>query len=117
MEKSGSNQTDDITKKEKISFFSRLWVISAYVWVFAFVPYFLQRRNEFVKFHTKQGIVLFVTELILIFLSCIPIIGQLISLVGSIFCAYLSIRAMVLGSRGQKWVLPLIGKYAERIKD
>jgi len=111
------NQTEDLAKKEKISFSSCLWVVSAYVWVFAFVPYFLKRKNEFVKFHAKQGVVLFVTELILIFLSAIPIVGQLISLFGSIFCAYLSIRAMVAGLMGRKWVLPLIGRYAQKIKE
>jgi len=102
--------------QQKISLWSRLWVVSAYVWVFAFVPYFLKRRNEFVQFHAKQGVVLFVAELILILLSAIPIVGQLVGLVGFIFCFYFSVRGIFSGLAGKKWVFPLIGRYASKIK-
>lgn len=114
-----SSQTSPLateSAKEKISIFSRLWIIPAYCWVLAFLPFFLKKRNDFVQFHAKQGVVLFITELILVFLSVIPIIGQLISLVGSVFCAYFSIRALIAGLLGRKWVLPWLGKFAQRMK-
>lgn len=104
-------------EQEKISLWSRFWALPAYIWVFAFVPYFLKRKNEFVQFHAKQGIVLFVTELILILIFAVPIIGQLIGLIGFIFCCYLSIRGILSGLAGKKWVFPLLGRYAHKMKE
>jgi fumarate reductase subunit D len=116
MEYNQKKELSDLSSEKKVSIYSRLWVVPSYFWVLAFVPYFLKRRNEFVFFHAKQGVVLFITEIILIFLSCIPIVGQLISLLGSIFCFYLSLRAMISGLKGEKWILPLIGKYTRQLK-
>jgi len=108
-------KTDQV--KEKISFTSRLWSVVAYMWVFTFVPYFLKRRNEFVRFHAKQGVVLFIAEIIFIFISAIPIIGQIIGILGLIFCTFLSIKGIFTGLKGKKWVLPWLGRYTEKLKD
>lgn len=116
MDDNRKKESNNLCSEKKVNFYSRLWIIPSYFWVLAFVPFFLKRRNDFVFFHAKQGVVLFITEIILIFLSCIPIIGQLISLLGSIFCFYLSLRAMISGLTGKKWVLPLIGKYTRQLK-
>lgn len=104
-------------EQKKTSFYVRLWTVPAYIGVFAFVPYFLKRKNEFVQFHAKQGVVLFIVEIILTFIFSIPIIGQIIGSIGFIFCFYLSIRGIFSGLAGKKWVLPLIGRYARKIKE
>jgi uncharacterized membrane protein len=117
MENKDLNQGKVEPSKEKVGFYSRLWVISAYIWVFAFVPYFLKRKNEFVQFHAKQGVVLFVTEIILILISVIPIIGQIVGMIGFLFCTFLSIKGIIMGLTGKKWVFPLIGRYANKLKE
>lgn len=105
-------------KEEKIVKFGlRLWTLPAYVWVFAFVPYFLKRKSEYVQFHAKQGVVLFIVEIILVLISPIPIIGLIVSFFGFVFCAIFSIIGMFKGLAGKKWVMPIIGKFANKMKD
>lgn len=102
-------------KEEKKSFMSRLWCIPAYVWVFSFIPYFIKRKNKFVYFHAKQGVVLFIAEIIFILISAIPILGQIVGILGLIFCTILSIRGMIAGLRGKEWVMPWLGRYTEKL--
>lgn len=104
-------------EQKRVKFGLRLWTVLAYVWVFAFVPYFLKRKNEFVQFHAKQGVVIFITELILILVSTIPIIGQLVGMVGFLFCTFLSIKGIIMGLAGKKWRMPILGRYASKLKD
>jgi uncharacterized membrane protein len=112
-----NNQTSpkEGEKEEKISLISRLWGVIAYIWVFAFIPYFLKRKNEFVFFHAKQGVVIFVAEIIFILISAIPIIGQIIAILGLIFCAFLSIKGMIKSLTGKKWKMPILSRYTEKI--
>lgn len=116
MDQNGKQLVDLKAEIEKINFWSRFWVVLSYCWVLAFIPYFFKARNEFVFFHARQGVILFITEIILIFLSLIPLVGQLISLIGSVFCFYFFLRALINGLAGRKWVLPMIGRYAQRLK-
>lgn len=103
-------------KREKVGLISRLWTVPAYIWVFAFIPYFLKRKNEFVYFHAKQGVILFITEIISILISAIPIIGQIIGILGLFFCTILSIKGMIMGLRGKKWIMPWLSRYTEKIR-
>lgn len=103
-------------KTEKISFVSRLWSVVAYIWVFAFIPYFLKRRNEFVYFHAKQGVVLFVAEIIFTLIFPIPILGQIIGILGYILCTIFSLRGIIMGLQGKKWTMPWLGRYTEKLK-
>ncbi|MFN3301625.1 MAG: DUF4870 domain-containing protein [Patescibacteria group bacterium] len=100
---------------EKVSFVARLWTIPAYIWVFAFVPYFLKRKNKFVYFHAKQGVILFITEIIAVLISAIPVIGQIIGIILFILCAFFSIKGMIMGLRGKYWTMPWLGKYTEKV--
>ena len=101
--------------REKVGFVSRLWGVVAYIWVFAFIPYFLKKKNDFVYFHAKQGVVIFIAEIIFILISAIPIIGQIIGIIGFIFCAYLSIRGMITALSGKRWVMPWLSRYTKKI--
>ncbi len=101
---------------EKINFASRLWTVPAYIWVFAFVPYFLKRRNAFIYFHAKQGVVLFVTEIIAVLISAIPIIGQIIGIILFVICTLFSIKGMIMGLKGKRWTMPWLGRYTEKLK-
>ena len=117
MEEKETAPVGQMVEGKKVKFGLRLWVLLAYVWVFAFVPYFLKRRNKFVQLHAKQGVVLFVTEIILTLVSAIPIIGQIVGMIGFLFCTFLSIKGIIIGLAGKTWVMPLIGRYANKLKE
>ncbi len=85
--------------------------VLSYLWVFCFVP-ILFSRDEFVKFHAKQGLVLFFVEVALVFVAWIPILGWLLSVVVVIMAA-LGIRSAL---SGEKWEMPYINNLAKKIK-
>lgn len=88
----------------------------AYIWILFLVPMFLKKDSPFVQFHAKQGLVLFVFELIVMFLSWIPIIGWFIlAPLGGIISFVLFLIGLINALSGKKEPLPLIGEYAEKI--
>lgn len=103
-------------EKEGISFSDRLWSSLAYFWVFAFIPFILKRKEEFIFFHAKQGVVLFITEIILILILPIPFLGWFIAPLGLFLCAFFSFRGIFSALRGEKWIIPYLGRYANEIK-
>jgi uncharacterized membrane protein len=82
-----------------------------------FIPLLTEDRDKpFVKYHVKQGIVLFAAWIAAGILSMVPFIGWMLA-------PYLSFAGLVLtaiGARnaykGEQKPLPLIGKYADNFK-
>ncbi len=71
-----------------------------------------KKDSAFCQFHAKQGIVLFVAWIIVSFFAWIPFVG---------WAAWLSlliinILALTKTLNGEKWELPILGKYATQIK-
>ena len=72
-------------------------------------------RNSFVRFHSWQsiflGIAAFAVDTIL---SFIPIIGWILLFPVMIAFLVLWIMAILKALKGERWKLPIIGKYAEQ---
>jgi uncharacterized membrane protein len=82
----------------------------SYIGVLFIVPLlFVSKKNHALQFHLRQGIVLFVVEAIF---SALPFIGWMLM--------FLPIAASIYGFSqavaGREWTLPLLGKYAKRIR-
>ncbi len=103
MEKN-QNLNFNLSTNKKLAIFS-------YLWIFCFVP-ILFSHDEFVKFHAKQGLVLFFIEVALVLVAWIPILGWLLSVVVVIMAA-LGIRSAL---NGEKWEMPYINNLAKKIK-
>jgi uncharacterized membrane protein len=86
--------------------------IFSYIGILFLIPLLVAKDDEFVKFHVKQGITLFLTWMIITFVWIIPIVGWLIGFVGTIFCIVATILGIVNVLRGKKNPLPLIGRFA-----
>jgi len=78
-----------------------------YIWFLFLVPLFLKRDSKFAQFHAKQGLVIFIVEL----LGFIPIIGWFLYIVAIVFVV-LGIKAAL---EGKYWEMPILGKYAKKI--
>lgn len=101
-------------KNQKLNFnlsTNKKLAVLSYLWVFCFVP-ILFSRDEFVKFHAKQGLVLFFVEVALILVAWIPVIGWLLTVM-VVILAILGIRSSL---NGEKWEMPYINKLAKKIK-
>lgn len=92
--------------------------VLAYIGFLFLVPLLACPNSKFARYHTNQGLVLFLLELaigvvtsIFAFIPVIgPIIGGLISAVGGIFTLVLMILGIINAAQGQAKELPLIGK-------
>lgn len=90
-----------------------------YIGILWILGLFVEKDDPDVKFHTNQGLVLFlldvavgVVNLILGFLSWIPVAGWLFSIVGwvlGVVCLVLMILGIVNAAQGQRKPLPVIG--------
>ncbi len=92
--------------------------VLSYFWALVLVPLLFWGKDDFIHFHARQGVVLFLFESILMILAvAIPVVGPLmifpLAIVVSIVLSLLGI-INVLG--GHKEKLPLIGRWAEKIK-
>jgi uncharacterized membrane protein len=81
----------------------------SYVWVLSVVFYFLYKKSPFIRFHSKQGMVLFVLSL---FAWPIPVLGRLLELV----ILALAVLGFLGAAQGQWKELPLVGALARRDK-
>ena len=99
----------------------------AYLPVLCFLSYFLYGNRPFVAYHARQGVLLFLLELIGaltlwvvdISLGRIPFLGILITIILRL-AFYLPVLALVVlgfakGLTGEMSALPWIGEWAEKI--
>ncbi|HPC31286.1 MAG TPA: DUF4870 domain-containing protein [Candidatus Paceibacterota bacterium] len=106
---------------------NKLWGILSYISLLCLIPLFTKKDNDFVYFHAKQGLVLFITEIIwyvitsivsalflqnIVVLSIWGVIATLVEL-GLVILVILGIVNVV---QNKKKELPLIGKFSEKIK-
>jgi fumarate reductase subunit D len=107
-EKKDQNVFEEVSKK--VSNKNGLAALS-YIWVLCLVP-LLGSKDEFVKFHAKQGFVLFIIELALILVAWIPVIGWLLSLI----VALVAIIGLIKALNGEKWEIPYVYNWSKKIK-
>jgi uncharacterized membrane protein len=92
---SDEDKARDIKEHKDLAAFSYVWIMSVFI--------FFLRHSPFVTHHAKQGIVLFLLSLPLLF---IPLIGHLLTLPLIAAMMYGFIQA----SHGEASDIPLIGK-------
>ena len=90
---------------------SKLLAGLSYVSILCFLPFVLAPKDDFSKFHGKQGILLFALSVIIDILSKF---SGLLGLVLSLFRIYLIYKGVRNVMEGKKDYLPFIGQYAEK---
>jgi uncharacterized membrane protein len=69
-------------------------------------------QKSFIRFHAWQSIFLGIAAFVIGFINIIPILGQLIFLVGMLVLFVAWIVALLKALKGERFELPLIGKFA-----
>ena len=111
-----SKEAEQVSEAPKKSDDNKLMGILSYIGVLCLIPLLTKKDNEFVFFHAKQGAVLFIVEVITVFVAAIPFLGWIIAPLASLLWIILSIIGIVnvLGEKTKE--LPVLGKYADKIK-
>ena len=87
-------------------------------YVIFFIPLLTEAKDDpFVKYHVKQGLVLFLAAIVVwLFAHVVPILGFLIAPFLDIILFVLLIIGIINASQGNEKPLPLIGSFAEYFK-
>ena len=124
-----SVQTEPV-RVERPSDGSRWLAAMSYLFVAClFVIYEIKQRpkDDFVRFHVRQGFALLFVEIVLIVLAVvlgnslgnIPVLGAMLMilfrLAGGLVAVGLSVWGFVEALGGEKWQLPILGEYASRV--
>lgn len=88
----------------------------AYLGILCLIPLLAKKDSPFAQYHAKQGLMLFILEVILGFVWVIPFVGWIIGTVGWLFAFILFIMGLMNALGGKTQPLPVIGKYAENWK-
>lgn len=96
-------------------------VIALLSYLIFFIPFLVSKDSPFVKYHAKQGLVLFLFNVIIwIVYSVFSVVtlglGALIAWVLFIPPFVFAIMGMMNAWNGKMVELPMIGKYADKIK-
>ena len=92
--------------------------LAAVAYVVFFIPFLTDSKDDpFVKFHAKQGLVLFLASVIAWFIiMVIPIFGWILSPFLQLATIILAIIGIMTALKGEEKQLPLIGKFADKLK-
>lgn len=96
---------------------SKIWGFISYLWLLFLLPLLLKKNDKFAQYHAKQGLVLFIVWAIFWVAGMFPLIGWIvIRPVGWIITLIFFIIGIVNSLQGKTNPLPIIGKFAEKLK-
>ena len=92
---------------------NRPLAVVCYLWIFAFVPFILGKKDPFILFHAKQGIVLAIAWFLVWVIGIIPILGWLVFFFGGIILLVVNLMAIIKAWHGEEWKIPYLYDYVK----
>ncbi len=87
-----------------------------YLGVLCVVPLILKRDSVFAMHHGKQGLVLLIAWMALWIGNVIPVLGQIVWMLGTIALIILMILGVINALHGRMWEMPFLGNFAKQLK-
>lgn len=132
-EQPGAPQTPAPQSEQQIIEDGKIFALLAYLGILCLVPLLAKKDNKFALFHAKQGLVLFITEIVvgivmMVIFVIVGILGMAIGFIAGILSILvwllwmlcmlgflaLSIIGIVQSLNGKYWEMPVLGKYATK---
>lgn len=85
-------------------------VMAILAYIIFLVPLIAAKESPFAKFHTNQGLALFLGWIICCVVNVIPILGTIVGLLGGLLVTVLSIIGIINAAKGEGKELPIVGK-------
>ncbi len=89
--------------------------ILSYLGILVLIPLLIKKDDDFVHFHAKQGLVMLLIWIAVWIISLVPFIGWVIGSLLYIALLIVSLIAIVKVLMGQKWEIPLVRTYADKL--
>ena len=105
------NNTPDTTGDFDAADIEKNKVMAVLAYIIFLIPLLAAKDSPFAKFHTNQGLVLFLVAIISSVVAVIPIIGWIVTSLMSIVITILAIIGIINAIGGKAKELPVIGKF------
>jgi fumarate reductase subunit D len=116
-EKSGGAdkpQMDEDAQKKMIDE-GKAAAMLGYIPFMCFVPLIKMKDNPFALKHGKQGLILFMVEIIAV-IFLLPKISDILWGAVLVLCLAAAIAGIFFATQGQDWKVPFIGDWADKLK-
>lgn len=110
----GQPETDEQTQK-KIIDEGKAAAMLGYIPFMCFVPLVKMKDNPFALKHGKQGLILFIIEIVAV-IFLLPKISDLLWGAVLVLCLAAAIAGVFFATQGQEWKIPFIGDWADKLK-
>ncbi len=87
---------------------SRIMAALSYVGILCFVPLIMNRDDEFVYFHSKQGLVIWMWGVLAVFALHLPGVGKWLFSISAMAVMVLAVIGLVSVLLNKAWKLPLV---------
>lgn len=105
------NDTADTTTEFTSEDIEKNKLMAVLAYILFFIPLLAAKDSKFARFHTNQGLVLFLAGIISSILLVIPVIGWIIAPILSIVITVLAVIGIINSLNGKAKELPIIGKF------
>lgn len=107
------NDSEVLQKGSTLS--SRIMALISYLGVLSLVPLVVNRKDPYVQFHARQGVLIWMWEVLAIYTLLLPAVGKFFFKFSSLACLVLSVLGVVSVLLGRAWKFPMIGAWAEKL--
>lgn len=105
------NNTADTTAEYDAQDIEKNKVMALLAYVIFLIPLLAAKDSKFARFHTNQGLVLFLGGIIASVVAVIPVIGWIVAPIAGLVITVLAIIGILNALNGRAKELPVIGKF------
>lgn len=105
------NNTADTTSEYDAQDIEKNKVMAVLAYILFFIPLLAAKDSKFARFHTNQGLVLFLGGIIASVVAVIPVIGWIVAPIAGLVITVLAIIGILNALNGKAKELPVIGKF------
>ena len=105
------NNTADTTFEYDAQDIEKNKVMAVLAYILFFIPLLAAKDSKFARFHTNQGLVLFLGGIIASVVAVIPVIGWIVAPIAGLVITVLAIIGILNALNGRAKELPVIGKF------
>lgn len=98
-----------------------LMCILSYLGIFALIPYFTQKDDAFINWHSRQGLLITAVAIVISFglgvLSLLPAVGVVASILSGLFSVgvlILCVFCIIQACNGRKWAVPGVAAFLDK---
>ena len=105
------NNTADTTSEYDAQDIEKNKVMAVLAYILFFIPLLAAKDSKFARFHTNQGLVLFLGGIIASVVAVIPVIGWIVAPIAGLVITVLAVIGIINALNGKAKELPVIGKF------